>query len=343
MKYFNLLLLLLISCSANAQTSSTCTPTVALAKCYTNDAKDMALERMFSIKSPDTVLIEIPQRWTDSMLSLIAAVHNLGTQYEADSIFNNYCVHRWPKQPWQPTSIRLKVDTSYSWAKQWSRGKKNSGNAAIDAFLNMHGVSVIGYDSIFASEYLNNWAVLKASYPINFRAFADSIKKFPGALYYRFNSNIGDGDHIFFSSDTAWHIRLIAGWGDCPAGCTGWKDWHYSIFLKDCSVINDTIVRYDTHTGPYMPNCYLMPASVLPTHVFEKMLLSVFPNPANDLIKISSLEEGINFQICDVTGRLQSEGDYTRKGINISQLLPGIYTIVINGDDGIAAGKFIKQ
>lgn len=347
MKYCYLLLIFLLPyTAANGQTTSNCVPSPALTRNYLNDAKDMALERMFSVKSPDTALIEIPQRWTDSMLSLIAAVHNLGTQYEADSIFNNYCVHRWPKQAWMPRLINLKVDTNYAWARQWYLGNKLTGNTAIDSFMSRHHVSLYSYFCSSNYSSLNNWAGLTASQPINMQAFADSFLKFPGAQqYYLNNGTIGDGDHILLQADAAWHIRFIAGWGDCPAGCTAWKEWRYTVSKTDCSIIKDSVFIENRYNQPRnLPNCYLTPAGIIPSSTAAAKTLTAYPNPCAAMLQLSGAPvENKAFRINDITGRLQAKGIYTRSGVDVSALPPGLYTVIISCADGIAAGKFVKR
>lgn len=76
----------------------------------------------------------------------------------------------------------------------------------------------------------------------------------------------------------------------------------------------------------------------------ERILL--FPNPAHEQIRFNGMglkHRTVSYSIFDVTGRQISRGK-TRAGcsIDISNLIPGIYTVVINNKTKLLNGKFIK-
>lgn len=73
----------------------------------------------------------------------------------------------------------------------------------------------------------------------------------------------------------------------------------------------------------------------------NKSVLSVYPNPAKDLIFIS--ESNLIYQITDLSGKIISTGRTSTNGIDISTYKPGVYAIQIQMVDGTnSISKFVK-
>lgn len=69
--------------------------------------------------------------------------------------------------------------------------------------------------------------------------------------------------------------------------------------------------------------------------------LSIYPNPAKDLIYIS--ESNLIYQITDLSGKIISTGRTSTNGIDISTYKSGVYTIQIQMLDGtLSNSKFVK-
>lgn len=69
--------------------------------------------------------------------------------------------------------------------------------------------------------------------------------------------------------------------------------------------------------------------------------ISVYPNPAKDLIFVS--ESNLIYQISDLSGKIISTGRTSSTGIDISTFETGVYTIQIQtGTETIANSKFVK-
>ncbi len=70
--------------------------------------------------------------------------------------------------------------------------------------------------------------------------------------------------------------------------------------------------------------------------------ITIYPNPANDIIHIS----GNNFQnsitITDLNGRVVIQDDSSSNTLDISNLVKGVYLIKIESDTGYYFNKFIK-
>ncbi len=83
--------------------------------------------------------------------------------------------------------------------------------------------------------------------------------------------------------------------------------------------------------------------------------LSIAPNPATDRITIVTYGKAtslVNMEILDATGRIVASvpevpvqslmTDISRLDMNVEQLVPGLYTVVLHLREGCVTGKFIK-
>jgi len=71
--------------------------------------------------------------------------------------------------------------------------------------------------------------------------------------------------------------------------------------------------------------------------------ISVFPNPANEIIYISDIKENSIIQIIGISGKLILELKNPKNQININTLSTGIYFLKIQNSNEIVTKKFIKQ
>ncbi|NQY29887.1 MAG: T9SS type A sorting domain-containing protein [Flavobacteriaceae bacterium] len=75
--------------------------------------------------------------------------------------------------------------------------------------------------------------------------------------------------------------------------------------------------------------------------------LKIYPNPANDFIKISGNNNLKNISLYDINGRLLQEvkilGNQMEKELSLHQLASGIYLIKIQSDKGVLLDKVIKK
>jgi len=106
------------------------------------------------------------------------------------------------------------------------------------------------------------------------------------------------------------------------------------------SFSQDTVMRYDTIQGDFT-------TSIEHSHLTNKNNFSVYPNPAQDYIVITSkTKQSVkNINILDVTGKLVSTSEKfeTYQKIDISKLPKGVYFIKFNTAEGLYLKKFIKE
>jgi len=72
--------------------------------------------------------------------------------------------------------------------------------------------------------------------------------------------------------------------------------------------------------------------------------LTIYPNPANDILNIVGLTDNSEIVIYDLSGKVQkNENAQNRVGIDISDLAAGVYFVKVNNDNKTEVLKFIKQ
>ena len=70
--------------------------------------------------------------------------------------------------------------------------------------------------------------------------------------------------------------------------------------------------------------------------------IEVYPNPAVNSINFSS-NEIYNYTIINALGQVVSNGTSANQSISVSDLETGMYTIVLNNQDGTLTSKFLKN
>ncbi len=333
---------LVLATPIQAQKASSCTPTALFTEAYERDAKLLAIGRMYAVSSPDTALITIPQRDVDSILNDMAAICNLDTSVHADSIFRKYCIH----QGHYP-ALRVKVDTNYVWTRTWRQSQDLTGNDPLGRFLSRYGYSIRAYTYYPTyPDSLNNIATLSSDSIVNFKAFADSLARFPGVLYTQFNRRVGDQDYITYERDTAVTIKFRMGWGDCTSECLFQEIWTYRVGVS-CNV---TLVSSDIHSIAHYPfrepsNCNLTPYEA--PRVGYNIGLVVQLNPVSGELKIYCYGIGLfyDYVVTDIYGRTWLSGILgNKKKLSVADFTPGTYILrVRNNQGGQASQTFVKQ
>lgn len=78
---------------------------------------------------------------------------------------------------------------------------------------------------------------------------------------------------------------------------------------------------------------------------YQKPIINVYPNPAQEFIQIESGSPVSHFAVYDVTGQLvkQSSPQMSRFSIQLDELPSGIYLCHIKTEQGIVVRKLVKQ
>ena len=115
-----LLFILLAVCiqTTKAQIPSSCMVPFALQTHYDADVKHLALKRIYYQNSPYKDSITVPQNYQDTIWQGLAAIFNLTSVIQRDSVFDKYCIHQ-DVSYFVNHQIYVGVDLAYSWTQQW--------------------------------------------------------------------------------------------------------------------------------------------------------------------------------------------------------------------------------
>ena len=337
MKNFTLVLILLVAViTCQAQVPSDCTIPPELATVYKSDIKNLALQRMYQLQTPDTALVSIPESYQDTIAEGLAAIFNAISLPERDTVFNLYCIHAYPYLG-AYLDIMIYVDTSYLWTQAWQNLNSITGNAYIDSL-------VVKYNLTVKDFYQGSWtyALLGTDLGLNNYSLIDSFAQEQGVIGGGINFFISadEGFDIFYEKigDDRYYIFDI-GWGDCIAGCINHKRWEFKV-SADCFVeylgYTTLIFGADSVPEPTSPcNSFPIGIEYIPGENYK-----IFPNPTNGILKI----EGIKgyFEVFDSYGRLVK---ITKSNtIDISDTARGIYLLKATDELGrVYSSKVLKE
>ncbi|CAA7387510.1 reprolysin-like metallopeptidase [Chryseobacterium fistulae] len=71
--------------------------------------------------------------------------------------------------------------------------------------------------------------------------------------------------------------------------------------------------------------------------------ITLYPNPVSDVLNIMNISDKTNYSIYNAVGQLISSGKIQNNQINVSQLIHGVYLIVIKDNEKSFTSKFIKK
>ncbi|WP_433628087.1 DUF7619 domain-containing protein [Chryseobacterium cucumeris] len=130
------------------------------------------------------------------------------------------------------------------------------------------------------------------------------------------------------------------------------NDGYVSFKIKTKSTLNignsfsNTAKIYFDYNHPIITNTYTTSVqNVLATAEIDKknQSISVYPNPAKDVLNIRSKQEIIKAEIYDATGRIISSLSVTGNSISVSELSKGNYILKAFTKDKVIVQKFIKD
>lgn len=109
----------------------------------------------------------------------------------------------------------------------------------------------------------------------------------------------------------------------------------------------DKVLLKFVFTSTYGNNVWLdninIGNDVVAVENFENSMLSVYPNPAKDLLNVTYDKNIERAEIYDVYGRLVKTFTTVGNTINISDLSTGVYMINFTTEDGVCVKKIVKE
>ena len=131
--------------------------------------------------------------------------------------------------------------------------------------------------------------------------------------------------------------------------------WTGSILIPATAAIGKTRMRVRLHDSSLGANAlpcgtstygqvedYSVNVGVLAVADVKKNNVSVYPNPASDVINISNVSSKTKFEIFNVGGQLVNQGTTDGK-VNVSKLTKGVYILTVESNGEKSQTKFIKN
>jgi hypothetical protein len=342
-KLFILLIALVAMNSAMAQWTSNCNVNEELLIYYEEDVKDMAVQWLFDIHSPDTGLIDIPQWSLDTIWAGLAALNNRCDLPEVDSVFNKYCVHI-ELGFVNIKHILVQLDSNCSWLNNWMNLQTNTGVADLDSLFSQYEFTLVDF---FAWSF-GNYGYLETTEMINLYAICDSLESFEGITYSEPDGWSGSSawyDHIYFS-DTAG-VKYYS--FQIGISLAGRYLWNFKVNL-DCSIEflgNKGSYWYDEFPEPNNCNIFTSEAE----YIKESFNYLIYPNPFSTLTTLSyelKQPEKVTMSIYNHLGKLVYQTQENQsQGVqqliwNAERFADGIYYYRLQVGDAVANGKMVK-
>ena len=106
--------------------------------------------------------------------------------------------------------------------------------------------------------------------------------------------------------------------------------------------IGETKIVVTTNSGSFTDTCNVTVSGTNAINNFITDNITVYPNPANNYLKIKGIETDFKIEIIGVDGKVYSNS-YYNKSIDLTCLKSGVYFLKIYLDNNIIFYKFIKQ
>ena len=173
-----------------------------------------------------------------------------------------------------------------------------------------------------------------ASLSIWVKSMSDSY----GLESYRIGVYTGSGTPVSSSDFT-----VISGLGPLSAPYPNWAERVQSLTAYDGQVIRIGIKCQSSDTYMFMVDDFKVTVATMSNSDFVSSKIAVYPNPAKDIINISSDELEIQSVVLnDINGRMVKSATNLSQ-INISDLNNGIYFAEITTNEGKSTKKIIKN
>lgn len=330
MKNFILLLLFLTGFFATKGqiVNSFCTAPDSVVSFYEDDAYRLAVRKLFRNNLPDKDSIYIPTIHSDTVLKALLAVYNATTLPARDTVVSMFDIHS--KPDYSVNSFSIRADSTLSWMQQLKVGNIPTGNPLIDSLMAKYHLSMTNYTHF---QFLNvpwDLVAFKSASNYNIRPLKALFDTISG-VYATFQADVPNSwDNNINDSLYADHVELLYtyAFGDCPAGCTGYRFWKFNIYF-DCSV---------EYMGSY--------GTPLPTEIqnHEIQHVTLYPNPFKDAIFISGTSKPFNFSVSNTLGQVLLNGQSINNSIPYLDQLPfGVYILTIKTDNNIGTFKMCKE
>ncbi len=146
-----------------------------------------------------------------------------------------------------------------------------------------------------------------------------------------------------YDADVVYHCKSVIdlSTGKVEYFLNGSSVGSYTTTLNNVSIIDFVTDNFGLTTY-YIDNIQITDLSSMATTEVKKDAVSIYPNPATDILKIETKAGVLSAQIFDASGKIVSISK-DAKEINVSFLSRGSYIIKIETEVGFISKKFIKK
>lgn len=222
--------------------------------------------------------------------------------------------------------------------------------------------ALVNYTSTTGAGTISNWLItpditVQNGDVVTFysRKGTDGTQDFPDRLELRMSSiatvvpSTGSADVGSFTTVCATINPTLVGGFVYPKV---WTQYSYTVAgLSGATPVKFAFRYFVTNGGPSGANSDIIGIDTfsvdrpLSTDSFFKNNFAVYPNPVNDVVNISSLNnsEISQVSISDINGRVVKEVNSNVSNISVGDLNAGVYFLKINTLEGVATTKFVKN
>lgn len=306
------------------QVKSSCDIPPELELNYSEDVKEMALQRIYQQNSTYKDSIEIPQIYQDSIWQGLASIYNAFGIPERDSVFDIHCIH-WDVPWYLRHGVYIGITEDCPWYENWANLNILTGVSELDSLITKYGIELdyfgtnIHYGEFSINQDLNLTALCELIDAFSYIEYADPI------------SIDGDGNQIHYQvNDDGSTIGFKIAYDDCPSGCQSHWTYHFQVY-QDCSV---DYLGY-THAEengvwsiiPQPSYCNITNTQEL---IENEEIIEIYPNPAHENFSIlSDNNHDFTVEIYSLTGKMIKSEITRNSKIDITDLKTGVYLLKI--------------
>ncbi len=332
------LLLFILIFPSFAQTPSWCTVNPILRAYYQDDVTELTIKQIYQTESVYMDSIPIPEIIEDSIWKAMAAIFNVSSIPERDSVFDKYCIHT--KKDYFIDEMLIIYYPDTAWTESWQNEEITTGIHIIDSLLSLYEFEIIHTNPE------SNLILLKTQLKINIRPLTHILVNIDGIQFADPNIQFGGANRILYNvEDGIRYLDFSKRWGDCFSGCAYNHTFKFKVF-PDCSVeYLGTVMNWNNSDPLGEPNnCDI---TGIDDGIPSSNSFYVYPNPTSDALTVgfNSIDQ-FEFIIWSYTAKKLKSGTlYPEIPISLSGISSGIYLLEILNlkNNTRSIHKFIKQ
>jgi hypothetical protein len=279
----------------------------SLLSVYKNDADWITLEWLSKANLPEKDSICIPQGKSDTILNALLSVHNALSLPARDTVVNRFNIHVFDY--YSMNYYEICPFRKYDWVLQLADGNTPCGHPEIDSLMQKYRFN---FDSYEEHDWSKIYYLIKIKSDINYNylPLKAAFEKISDVDFLEpALGRVGDGNTITGAIYPDYVLlNYSTGWGDCPAGCTARRFWHFKVYY-------DYSVEYTGSSGADFP---WASSNETGSGLND---ITIFPNPVKDRLYIRNITLPFDYSIMDMSGKTIVSGQANHDQIEIPEWL----------------------